>query len=191
MSSPLIVTGTPRSGTVYAQAFLQLMGLNVGHEEWKNDGIVSWTAWCPEEVGDLWRKDMPLHPTETRLVHLVRHPLSVLKSLCTLQERSWDLVEAVCPGLKHYTGLKKEIRFWMRWNSEIEKVAVARVRVEDLDPPNLLGISKNVNTREKRKNYRDQVTAQEVRFALGEMGWHYFDRQARRYGYELGISLGG
>jgi len=186
MKVPTIVTSTPRSGTVYAHGFLQLMGIDLGHEEWRDEGIVSWTAWLPPDQGDLWRKNMPLDGIAAcRIVHLVRHPLNVLKSLCTLQEKSWDLIESEFPLSTQAEGLEKEARFWMSWNAAIEKIAYARIRVEDLDPDNRLGLDKSVNSRQNRKAYRDGLLADDVRFALGELAWSHFDRMTRRYGYEL------
>lgn len=132
-----VVTGTGRCGTGFTSAVLTAAGVPVGHEEWftvdpgrrRDDitGDVSWLA-VPDLDG-----------FSGRVVHQVRHPLEVVRSLVGIGMFSnlahgpyrWFMY-AHLPGLTT-DDETDAIRWWVEWNERIEQHATMRVRLRDLD----------------------------------------------------------
>ena len=118
----ILVTGYPRSGTLHIATFLQKCGLSMPHEKDGADGTVSWKRAIASNEYD-------------RIVHQVRNPLHVLRSVHTFLPVSWNLL------LKHSWPipfpvedddfLTKGMWTWLCWNQLIEMVSDWRFRVEE------------------------------------------------------------
>lgn len=85
IKKPLLVIGTPRSGTTTCAHLVRLyMGLDVGHEEMGVDGIVYGHWAVPRLLEDPSLELEPIQRQDyqfARVVHLVRHPLATIESL--------------------------------------------------------------------------------------------------------------
>lgn len=81
---PLLITGTPRSGTVYINTALQTIGLKV-HDDWGNpfqDGMVSWIHIMYERNNDYFGPGkIPNGGKFATIYHLVRDPLKSITSI--------------------------------------------------------------------------------------------------------------
>lgn len=143
---PFLIAACPRSGTTYTAEVFQRIGLDVGHEELKSDGCVSWAHGRHEGI---WRC----------ILHQVRHPIKVISSLRTVK---WYDQERWVP----FDELPKEsvtrrATFWLWMNLWIEGLnPVYRYRVEDMtsewdticrfldiEPCSLPDVSVTTNTR--------------------------------------------
>jgi hypothetical protein len=148
----LLVTGCGRSGTLYASAVWQAVGLDVRHEMpvppngvMGEDGIASWYM----AVDD---PEPPYGPsargyTFDLVIHLVRNPLEVIPSVAQFVLRnppSLRYIERNARGtrldpLDRLRGGKRALllqaaRYWHEWNllAEVKAAGGARVQVEAL-----------------------------------------------------------
>lgn len=85
-SVELIVTGTGRCGTGYAAKMLTACGLPTGHKDLYNPkvlyaGAPETTAGMPGESSWLAAPDVPVLPQRIKVVHIVRDPLEVVRSM--------------------------------------------------------------------------------------------------------------
>lgn len=134
----LLVTGTGRCGTLWVAQALADRGVDVGHE-------VAFSPFRNGEGG--WRAEVswlaaPFTPiANCHTVHLVRHPLDVIRSRVDKgtfalprsgQYGPWfSFALRYCPEMLAATSdIERAAIHWVNWNQMI--VADERVRVEDL-----------------------------------------------------------
>src|SRR5271169_6495414 len=87
----LLITGCARSGTGYISLFLQKCGMEIGHENTKNDGVASWIM-CTNAKHVPWGVDSRRRIKFAHIFHQVRHPLKVISSCQTEGEPSWKYI---------------------------------------------------------------------------------------------------
>lgn len=185
-----LITGPGRSGTQYIAAALRLCGLDVGHERYGRDGIVS-GFYCFEA------KSYPgAHPKKRPrfdvILHQVREPLQTIASVQTGKSRVWaqqfmDVEPSAGP-------LRWACHYWLTWNREAERIAEYTYRIEDLknvwdelqarlgfNAPysHIAHLPRNLHSRP-----HERVTWADVKRAAPEV---YADlrEMATRYGYEV------
>jgi hypothetical protein len=117
----VLIIGTGRCGTKTVAAYLQLAGLDVGHEKDRPDGIVAWRRAC-----DVRR-------TYKTILHVVREPLATIASWTyTVKPYSRRFSEQHL-GLPHdWTAMRKALAHWVLWNELCEARSSWRFRIEDL-----------------------------------------------------------
>ncbi len=147
----LLVLGAPRSGTRFMSRVLRNCGVQVGHEGFKPDGLVTMfyaveDCWYP---GKHWSTDEE-HPVEDESLtqrslfefeqvwHLVRDPRKVIPSLA-----SNVFSPSVWCWQERHTGIAcgefpkklRAMKFWVAWNKLIEQNESIdlRLRVENFD----------------------------------------------------------
>ncbi len=128
----IAITGCARSGTAYASELLRRLGYDVGHEELRADGIVSWplaaatlsAPWGPSPAKVLTICDVVLHQ--------VREPMAAIRSIHTLAERSWKFVCETTPCRPDDPLLVRSAKYWLHWNRMSEKVASRTYRLESI-----------------------------------------------------------
>lgn len=134
----LLVTGCGRSGTVWLARALCLAGVDCGHERTYSLTRCGEGGWSAEVS---WLAAPHPRPADVHVVHLVRHPLAVIRSQVArggLARRAGDRREAYdryiyrhLPGLRDLpTQLERCAAFWVRWNRLVD--ADERMRVEDV-----------------------------------------------------------
>lgn len=178
---PFFVTGLGHSGTGWAAKLLSRLGAPCAHEEHAthegfelpDQGESSWLA-----VG--WLEEIP--PT-VPILHLVREPLAVLRSIYRSDFLGAGLASDTphaafarsrCPELESYPGgLERQVAWVARWGAPLEaRSGVLRLRIEDASPELLNGALRFVGAR--RRSAADIAEALE---ALGtETNAH--DREA-------------
>lgn len=91
--------GHPRNGTGYTSALLESWGLNVGHEVWKEDGIVAWQALIPQAEGRVkYGGRLPYMTDNIKLdelefdhvIHSVRDPKTAIPSIIKTEMGSFE-----------------------------------------------------------------------------------------------------
>jgi hypothetical protein len=146
-----LVTGCPRSGTMYTSKVFKGLGVNFGHESvfGLRQGLRGRPANWGEWEGEASWLSVPFLPLDddTVVLHQVRHPLYFVRSVC-----GWGFLSDASAGL-HYSkvvGLhapevyapdtepERGATMWRVWNEKAEAHAVMTYRVEDLDAALLL-----------------------------------------------------
>ena len=145
----IIIVGCPRSGTKYVSELLKSNNINVGHEEYGRNGIVSWmvasrdgrSLYGPSyskvmynihKVGRYTRN----HKIKPKIVHQYRDPLECISSLTSLGDASWDflnkylnfeLVLGPSPTI-----VEKAMLVWYEWNLRCEKLATLTYNIKEV-----------------------------------------------------------
>lgn len=114
-----LITGFPRSGTQYTARLLSFAGFKVGHEQEREDGLVSW-----EHL--MGAKDYK------PVLHQVRHPLDTIASALTINQSSINKLAQRTPN-EGYSKLEFLMRSWLDWNEWAQEVSSFTYRVEDID----------------------------------------------------------
>ena len=208
----ILVTGSGRCGTGYMAAALSAAsGVIIGHEKvFTNLGLredlrkryagdASWLA-----VPCLLDKGPGFHPY---VVHLVRHPMEVIKSLRgidffkapNVHGEYYQWARRFTPGISAIPQDQMEAWFYFTWNSMIEKYADIRLRVEDvraLDISKILADArvytqgthndviqavKKISTRINHKVRDESMTLN----GIDEPYRSLIQGMGRRYGYDL------
>lgn len=139
----LAITGCGRSGTTYTSRRLSELGLEVGHERLRRNGISSWClapltndrCWGPTGI-EIARLGMPL-------VHQVRNPLQVIASFSTAGGKSWDFIARHIELPTSGSLLLRSMHYWLRWNRLAEERSLITYRVEQFEAvlPEILRLS--------------------------------------------------
>ena len=149
MGSRFLVTGCARSGTGYTARLFTALGLPCGHEALFNPiqlstGEIGWPESRSGESSWLAGPLLAYLPAGTAVLHQVRSPLSVIRSLVRVRHFELrtlykEFAEELCPEMAQGDGLERSLRYWWLWNQEVEQgalragLAYRRYRLEDLD----------------------------------------------------------
>lgn len=147
---PLLITGSPSSGTHSIAAIFTSSGVNLTHESPGPNGSVAWpyavdSVLTPEAMamagapqGTCWKKW--LTPTKIRfshVVHLVRCPVNVISAMmlsdkCSIRYMRYTMRLSE-PLLGHLVTdrVRSLMEVWLAWNLHLEKYAEARYKIED------------------------------------------------------------
>ena len=133
----LLITGCARSGTGYIAKLLSFIGLEVGHERLKENGIVSW--YNAEQPDYIYKNKETLmfssgFKNYDLTIHQVRHPLKVISSMHVTNKTKWDYIMSVVPEIHpndHVT--IKCAKYWYYWNKKAEKLGGYLMRIEDIE----------------------------------------------------------
>eukprot|EP00051_Salpingoeca_urceolata_P010446 m.127787 g.127787 ORF g.127787 m.127787 type:complete len:345 (-) comp16717_c0_seq2:904-1938(-) len=133
---PLLVTCTPRSGSVFTHVILRKLGYDMAND-WApagpgKDGVVSWIFGVRDAVGF-----GPEHLNGARfraVVHQVREPLASVTSMCT---EPMETREA--PFLARHISIKgpggrlgNALRFFVQWHEHLDRAGLYTYRFDDL-----------------------------------------------------------
>ena len=121
-----LVVGCGRSGTHFLAKFLQLNGLDIGHEATGKAGAVAWLL-AAEDV----RRQREV--TFEKTAHIIRSPVTALRSLQTMTRGSWDYVFRYLPQCRHSDPFVASARYWVWWNRLSREQASLSVRLEDFE----------------------------------------------------------
>jgi hypothetical protein len=184
MSIRLVVTGCPRSGTKYTTEVLRSLGFKAGHEQCFTP-IKHAIAGSMNEIEASWMAApfLPTLPRDIFVVHQVRNPLMVVRSLLAGDHLGFNspysrfvykyLLSLPKGALPSAEAQIRAEDFWLLWNLIIERGvknrASVRLKVEDLKSPNVPSDHNTWGKTEALKYPLQQATIQ----------------TARKYGYNL------
>jgi len=157
---PLLITGTPRSGTVFSHRLMRNLGLDM-HDDWgmpRRDGIVSWIHVFSELDDRAHPKSRKFSPyfgpakslAEGRfkvVAHQVRDPLSSLTSMCAepgggYQKNlvAWDYINKHVPVTigsirSNARSVRIRMQFFLNWHRFIDSLDAWRFKLEDISNP--------------------------------------------------------
>lgn len=139
-----IITGAPRSATLYMALLFQSAGIPIPHEQFF--GAPGGGFWLNYAVGDSSSLAVPFLnkiPKDTKIIHIVRNPLKVITTLSKwgfldndeVMRDFWMsiLVLDTMPSIKQFNGLDRYIHFYIGWNRTIELYTKTRYRIEDIN----------------------------------------------------------
>lgn len=193
----ILVTGCARSGTTFMAEVLKISGLEVGHEFYRSDGIVSWTMAVESDRtpwGPPYKEGAFKH-----IFHQVRDPLkSIASIIATEPKESWDFIKSFIPQIQNSDSrLVKAIKYWIHWNRFAEQKAEMTYQIEQLPhvlveigerigyalhPSILDSIPKNTN---HRNDYEYLYTWSDLQEILPDDLFQELWDLAAHYGYVL------
>ena len=146
----IAITACPYSATMHMTLTLRALGLDVGHEQYESDGIVSWQHIHMSKadfITDGFSKDMTLlqqvrHPlmviAALRQIHVgYKHPSTkrniwaFIKEITGAMDVPWDIEEETAPQDKVKSPLPW-MKLWFWWNKAGAEKADATYRIEEL-----------------------------------------------------------
>lgn len=134
MADPFIViTGCPRSGTAYITVLLNALGVKIGHEAVREDGIASWLLAARSNKGPYGPGFSKLGTRPLAVVHQVREPLATIASMTTLLGPSWKFAASHIDCAREPSLVRMAMKLWVGWNALTEKIAEKRYRIEEID----------------------------------------------------------
>lgn len=147
----LVIVGHPNCGCKYLHNLLQKMNIQVGYEEWEEDGIVSWYFSVDSKTLTSLRASYALRGTTrdpklfpSHLVHYTRDPLDAIPDImesvaCNSDEYFYQrrIIQHVYNiDLDSYKPLDRAVASFLFWNKMIEQQDPEFVvRVEDAYKP--------------------------------------------------------
>lgn len=194
-SYPYLVTGCGRSGTHFIARFLELNGLDIGHEVTGAEGAVGWLCASPafcEERGAVF----------TKKAHQIRHPANAIRSILTMNGNAYRYFSRYVPEIQHPDRIISAARYWVHWNRLALDGAELSVRLEDfqLAPdetvrtlsdffgrdlnPCLIGFAERyADSRKSRREYAHDLDLARVQ-RNDPATWAELERLAHRFGYD-------
>jgi len=163
----ILITGVGRSGTKHTAELLNKCGLEIGHEEPKRNGLVSWKHVIFKNHFDI-------------ILHQIREPQACISSLHTIQEESM-LIMAKHIGIDRTKPfLYQAMQVYLYWNLLCDNAASYTYKVESLPTIwnelssrleidcDLPAMDKNVNSRKDRDTY-EAVTWEDMKSCSVEL----------------------
>lgn len=200
----ILITGCGRSGTQYTAALLTEMGLPLGHEKKVSRfGVASWRLAVRVKPSSLIKIGKRTYHF-TVILHQVRDPIKVIRSMHTASEGSWSKIQKYIPVSQEDSLLLKCMKYWYYWNLEAEDVSCWTYRVEDfynvfemfcekIGHPELiekksmiLNVPTNMHTREHKpvfKNMYKEITWRDLEEADRNLCLK-IKQLAKKYGYQ-------
>lgn len=199
-----VVIGTPRAGTTYFCELCRANGVVCSHELYftEQGPLLRNPRRRFDAVGDVSWLAPPFLPDEDiTVVHQVRHPLKVIRSIFEMgffdPRREHTRKKRVALTRKHFEfnkrPMRSALRFYIEWNERCEKITSKRFRIEDLDRErekvgSWLGIElNNLATVSKSTNRRTPEISDpwDEDLLKGLPDYPALEAMALRYGYEL------
>lgn len=138
-----VIVGTGRSGTRYCSALLKASGVRCGHEEVYTHSVAMngrRPEWNGLDVDASWMAVPFVHGHELRSIHVVREPLSVVRSMLQLgwfypgeRKQISRIVERHRPEIVRYKCREdKALALWLEWNRIARNVSIETFRIGEL-----------------------------------------------------------
>ena len=136
------------------------MGLKIGHERLKRDGVSSWFIASQLDKVPLGPSLIDLKKHKLLILHQVREPLSAISSMQSLGSPSWRFLEKLIPiSLQNDSKIVLAMKYYYYWNLKTEEIASIRVKAENfgerikdiLDQYNIIYKDQNITINEKTK----------------------------------------
>lgn len=139
--------GHPRSGTKYLAKFLINLGLDVGHETMRKDGIVSWMFAVNTYDTPFGDNSSPMNYNFNHVIHVIRNPFDAIKSISNIEDTSISSLnfrEAHLNIPNSLNGYNFSTYSYVKWNKLIlKKNPDLTVQLENCEKPIFGYLKKN------------------------------------------------
>ena len=153
-----IVTGCPRSGTMYAAKLFGELGVRMGHEDVFGvpQGLGGDPRWQDYQADSSWLAVPHLPLDDVVVLHQVRHPLEFVRSVVAFTEPGFlsderakfpfsRVVRRHAPEVyAPATQAERAATMWRVWNDRAQRHAGLTYRLEDFDAALLLRLCRLV-----------------------------------------------
>jgi hypothetical protein len=139
----LIIIGCGRSGTTYTSKKLKSLGIDIGHERLKRDGISSWHLVSDQIEVPIETNFEQVRKLNLPFVHQVREPLQAISSMQAIGWISYKfLSNEISIDFENDSKILKAMKYWYYWNLKAETKAVFTYQIEEFSQnlPELLEI---------------------------------------------------
>ncbi|HZO60342.1 MAG TPA: hypothetical protein VFB51_11670 [Solirubrobacterales bacterium] len=147
-----VVTGCPRSGTMYASKLFGALGVRMAHEDvfGHRQGMGGAPQWQDYEGDASWLAVTQLPLDDVVVLHQVRHPLEFVRSIVGFAKPGFlsderakypapRILRSHAPEIYEAgTHAERGAVMWRSLNAKAERHAAITYRVEDVDVPLLL-----------------------------------------------------
>jgi hypothetical protein len=144
---PLLVTGTPRSATVFASELLKSHGMLI-HDDWKapeRDGSVSWIFAFedPNNFGPARTRG----ETFGQVLHQVKDPLGSITSMCTEPIFTGELsflrkhINFTSSTESPHYKSRGVLEFWVRWHTFLKEMKFPAYQIEQVEAEDIFRIA--------------------------------------------------
>uniref|UniRef100_A0A7S1BHU8 Uncharacterized protein n=1 Tax=Corethron hystrix TaxID=216773 RepID=A0A7S1BHU8_9STRA len=175
---PLLITGTPRSATVYATNLLQSHGMQV-QNDWANPkrhGSVSWIF--AFEDNNNFGPARTYGRTFDTIFHQIKEPLGSITSMCTEPVLTGELnflqrhilLESSREGSVYRS--RATLEFWVEWQTFLQKMRFPTYQIEQVEPRDIFRLahlqqyyherSDRVSSSTNSRKHRNKFTWQEL-----------------------------
>ena len=128
----IIITGCGRSGTTFSSKVLRQMGLEIGHERLKKNGISSWYMVSQKKKVELGPSLYDLEKFEKIIIHQVREPLPAISSMLSTGSPSWRFLSYEIPiDIENDSKILKAMKYYFYWNKQTENITNIRIKAEE------------------------------------------------------------
>ena len=125
----ILITGCPKSATVYISEVLCHLGLDVQHEKLGGDGSSNWML-APGKNSQPW--EGPCFEDFSVVFHQVREPLAVISSCQNISEQALNYIKGYMP-IETYSVVENCLAMYCYWNKLAEKISSWRYKIEELE----------------------------------------------------------
>lgn len=123
----ILITGCPKSATVYISELLLKMGVDVKHEKMGRDGSADWML-APGKISHPWEGPR-FDDGFSTVLHQVRDPLDTMSSCQKISGHAWDYITSYLP-VKTNNLQETCMATWYYWNKMAEQIASWTYRIE-------------------------------------------------------------
>jgi hypothetical protein len=128
----ICITGCGRSGTTFSSKVLKQMGLSIGHERLRKDGISSWYLVSKNKKVPLGPSLHDLRKMDKVIIHQVREPLASISSMLSTGSPSWRFLSGEIPiSIKNDSKILRAMKYYYYWNLQTEDIADVRIKAEN------------------------------------------------------------
>jgi hypothetical protein len=128
----ICITGCGRSGTTFSAQVLRQMGLNIGHERLRKNGISSWYLVSKNKKVQLGSSLYDLRKMNKVIIHQVREPLASISSMLSTGSPSWKFLSKEIPiSIENDSKILRAMKYYYYWNLQTEDIADVRIKAEN------------------------------------------------------------
>ena len=188
----ILVTGHPRSGTGYMAHLLQSLGLDVGHEYVRNNGVSSWlfavqSDWVPMQ-NNLGRNNYQFD----KIILVVRDPLKVVASTLYTEDKSQKSIfwRSKHVDIRGQNPVESAVKSVINWNQYIQNNNTLDLilKVEEAERLLPLFLNRNLVSTPPSKDYNSRphqdLTFRDVYENCSKLVYGRFIEHCEKFNYD-------
>lgn len=172
----LVITGSARSGTGFICQVLRGVGVTCGHEQvfHPKTRVANWASYQADASWLAVPHLRGIRASGAYVVHQVRDPIAVLRSLCGLElfskarpeedpylQAMWRFDKAI---FAFDDPLRRAMSYWIRWTMAAHAQADVTCRIEDLDAKVLQELCAEVGVDVSKRKCAEALASTDSRY---------------------------